>query len=248
MAISREDQNTFIMIIAVMIVCIIALCAVTNTIWQVIRLPVNNIITGITTAIHLQTLNYNFDIPEVEGLPETVPVLPDPENPSTQPEFPGEIQSYSGALYTVDEINDLSLSNQEVTQKDLAITISKAGVNATIYQGEPSEEYLKQGFWVSPTQSELGEGEVVFFCNRRYFGPSDSKGCWNIDKIAVSDTITIRFENTLLEYTVIGANIFEANDPVIYQLNPDDDLLKIITTHPLEGNTQRYVILAERTR
>jgi LPXTG-site transpeptidase (sortase) family protein len=254
MAISRDDQNTFIMIIGVMIICIIALCAVMNTIWQIIRQPVNNIITGITTAIHLQTLDYNFDIPDVDGLPEPGQDNSGNDNGSNnggnsnQPQFPSEIRSYSGALYTLDEINSITLSGGTPSQTNLEISIGSIGVNTKIYQGEPSEDFLRQGFWSSPTESELGDGEVVFFCNRRFFGPSDSRGCWNIDKVQISDDIIIKFEDTLLEYKVIGTNIFEANDPTIYQINPDDDLLKIITTHPLEGNNQRYVVLARRSR
>jgi LPXTG-site transpeptidase (sortase) family protein len=254
MAISRDDQNTFIMIIGVMIICIIALCAVMNTIWMIIRQPVNNIINGITTAIHLQRLDYNFDIPDVEGLPEpTQPGNNSGNNGNgnqnqTQPEFPAEIKSYSGALYTLDEINEITMRNSTVSQTDLSISISSIGVSADLFQGEPVEDYLKQGFWVSPTESELGDGEIVFFCNRRYFGSTDGRGCWNIDKLKISDEIVLQYENTLLEYKVIGTNVFQANDPLIYEINPDEDLLKIITTHPLEGNTERYVVLARRSR
>lgn len=239
MAISREDQNTFIMIAGVMIVCLIALCAVFNTIWQIIRVPVTNFVDSVGTTIRLQSLNYNFDIPETDDIPTPTP---------TEPQFPSDILSYPDALYTINEMNELSLSGQTPVQKNLKIAIPSINVSANLYQGEPSEEFLKEGFWVSPTESELGDGETVFFCNRRFFGPNDLRGCWNIDKINRTDRIVINFETVALEYQVVGINIFEADDPLIYQVNPDKDQIKIVTTHPLESNSQRFVVLAERVK
>ncbi len=241
MAISREDQNTFIMIAGVMIVCLIALCAVTNTIWQLIRVPVTNFVESVATTIRLQSLNYNFDIPPVDDIANPTPT-------PTNPTFPDEIKSYPDAIYTIDEINVFTLAGQKPAQKNLKIGIASINVSANLYQGEPSEEFLKEGFWVSPTESELGDGETVFFCNRRFFGPNDARGCWNIDKVNVSDSIVITFENSALEYKVIGTNIFNADDALIYQVNPDKDQIKIITTHPLESNSQRFVVLAERVK
>src|SRR6187551_2172910 len=63
MAVSRDDQNTFLMIGGVLIICLIALIAVVSSIWALIREPVNSVINTVSTFIRIQTLDYNFTLP-----------------------------------------------------------------------------------------------------------------------------------------------------------------------------------------
>ncbi len=64
MAINRDDQNTFIMIFAILIVCIIGVVAVINSFWLIIKAPLENVIAEIQKFIPVRR-NYNFIVPSI---------------------------------------------------------------------------------------------------------------------------------------------------------------------------------------
>ncbi|MFS8130834.1 MAG: sortase [Candidatus Dojkabacteria bacterium] len=264
MAVSRDDQNTFLMIGGVLIICLIALIAVISSIWALIRQPVNAVLNSVSTFVRIQTLDYNF------ALPTAVAVSPTP-TPGTTPiaiptinltlgysaekdidyNFPvaTSISTLFGdALYTNTQLKDMSNKGEIVAQKDLSIQIPSINVNSPILQGLDSDTLLKQGFWVIPSERKIGESEVIMVCNRRFFGPSDPKSCWFLDKITKESTITLTYNSLVLTYKVVGINRFSADDPLIYKASDTEDLLRIVTTDPLESNANRLVVLAERVK
>ncbi len=131
---------------------------------------------------------------------------------------------------------------------DLRIKIPRMKVNSPVLQGRDSTALLKQGFWVYPNSSELGKGEVVLLCHRRYFGRTDPRTCWYIDRMQQDDEIFMYFNGTELKYRVVGINIFDAEDPLIYAKSTDDDYIKISACTPLFSNKQRLVVLAKRVK
>ncbi|MEP7103391.1 MAG: sortase [Candidatus Dojkabacteria bacterium] len=271
MALSRDDQNTFLMIGGVLIVCIIALIAVASSIWALIRDPVNAVINTVSSFVRIQTLDYNFPLPVVTAQttptstpsPAPNPVPNPPANNATSNttpsninkdidyNFPVENIALSGledAIISDSKLLELSAKNVPVTQPNISIQILSIGVNSPVLQGLDSENLLKQGFWIVPSSRILGKAEIIFLCNRRYFGSDDPKSCWFLDKVILGNDVTLKYNNLVLKYKVVGVNRFPASDPLVYDANETEDLIRIVTTDPLYSNDQRLVILAERVK
>lgn len=175
--------------------------------------------------------NYNFGVPEYESSEIDV----------------AAIQSFPDAI-----IEDATLAGygqgDGVTQVNLQIRIPKIGVNSPVVQGLGADDLLEQGFWVHPGSFELGEGEVTMLCHRRFFGPYDPRSCWFLDSMSKGDEILLDLYDLTLEYRVVGVNVFNGDDPLIYTFSPDRDYIKLVTCTPLYSNEQRLVVLAERVR
>ncbi|MEO6729148.1 MAG: sortase [Candidatus Dojkabacteria bacterium] len=265
MAVSRDDQNTFLMIGGVLIVCLIALIAVISSIWALVRDPINTVISTVSTFIRIQTLDYNFAVP-IAVAPTPVPQpnpIPSPINippiniilgsneKDIDYNFPVDTSStsqFEDALFSDTNLEEMLGNGQTIQQKNLNIQIPSLNINSPIVQGLNSEDLLKEGFWVLPSERKLGKAEVVLLCSRRYFGPTDSKSCWFLDRIALENIITISYNSYSLNYKVVGINRFNGNDPLVYKASADEDLIRIVTTDPLDSNINRLVILAERVR
>lgn len=264
MAVTRDDQNTFLMIGGVLIVCIIALIAVVSSIWALIRAPVNSAINTVSNFIRIQSLDYNFTIPVVAITPTPVPT-PSPTPINIPPinidlgfdeekdiDYNFTISSipqtsaFADALYTDSDLIDIQERGETPEQKNLSIQIPLINVNSPVVQGIDSESLIKEGFWVVPSSRRLGQSEVIFLCNRRYFGPDDPKSCWFLDKVGTGNYITVKYGDKELTYSVVGVNTFSAEDPLVYQATEGEDLIRIVTTDPLNSNENRLVILAER--
>ncbi len=264
MAVSRDDQNTFLMIGGVLIICLIALIAVISSIWALIRDPVNSVINTVSTFIRVQTLDYNFALPTPVAVVPTPSPTPTPINIPNINIFLGSnyekdidynfpvdnsISSrFEDALYSDTQITQIINNGQTLEQKDLSIQIPTLNINSPILQGSDSESLLKEGFWVIPSERKFGQSEVILVCSRRYFGPTDPKSCWFLDKITTGSPITITYNNLTLTYKVVGINRFTADNPLVYKANNSEDLIRIVTTDPLESNVNRLVILAERIK
>ncbi|RMD76905.1 sortase [Candidatus Dojkabacteria bacterium] len=174
-------------------------------------------------------LNYNFVIPEIRKVEYDKKYFPDA---------------------ILDDAKLLALANpsKAINVSDISISIPKARISSPAYQGYNSEELLNKGFWISPTSHTLGKGEVVMLCHRRHFGPYDPRSCWYLDSVKKGDDVFVRVDGVELKYKVVGTNIFSAEDPLIYSISPNEDLIKIVTCHPLYSNAQRFVVLAKRVK
>lgn len=177
-----------------------------------------------------ETYNYNFVVPASNLPKEDVEVL----------------QSFPDAIVQDAVLAGYGQGEDANTQVNLQIRIPKIGVNSPVVQGLGADNLLEQGFWVHPGSFELGEGEVTMLCHRRFFGPYDPRSCWFLDEISKGDEILLDFYDTTLQYKVVGVNVFDGEDPLIYTFNEEKDYIKIVTCTPLYSNEQRLVVLAER--
>ncbi|BCX14018.1 MAG: hypothetical protein KatS3mg085_550 [Candidatus Dojkabacteria bacterium] len=300
----KEDRNTFLTIGIILLVCIIALVAILNIVWNIMKPLLNSTTNATTSEIRAEIIetDYNFEI-EVESVsnkdndnelnqeqekkdyrtilkslktlaklkqdiqsesPQITPNIEEtnhespieqlnynfevPENnlPSEQNEFEDtSLQNLPDEI-----VNDAIFAEQQfqagTTQINMQIKIPKIGVDAPVVQGFGASELLKIGFWVHPASYNLGQGEFVLLCHRRYFGPNHPKSCWYLDKLEIGDEISFDLFGEKLTYNVVGTNVFDSNDPVIYTMSPYNDYVKIVTCHPLYSNEQRLVVLAER--
>jgi LPXTG-site transpeptidase (sortase) family protein len=90
MTVNREDQNTFLMIFVILVVCLIALVAILSTVWQIIRVPVEDFFEGISYQTKLnQPKDYNFTIPQAQANNTTPENTQSTDNSGTQDETPG---------------------------------------------------------------------------------------------------------------------------------------------------------------
>jgi LPXTG-site transpeptidase (sortase) family protein len=266
----RRDRNLIFFMGGVLLVCIIALVAVVNSIISTFAPIVNDISRLISSLTVVQTTDYNFPVEEKNIDVKTTSENNDiklEENTTVKIEekplvavedtdynfFVPEISSveYDREFFPdaiLDDAKLLALAdlNENVFPANISIYIPKIKVASPVLQGFNSEELLNQGFWISPTSHVLGKGEVVLLCHRRHFGPNDPRSCWYLDNLSQNDEIILRVDTKELKYSVVGINTFDAEDPLIYSLSKDDDLIKIVTCTPLYSNAQRLVVLAKR--
>lgn len=139
-------------------------------------------------------------------------------------------------------------SNLGDAQTKIKIQIPSIGVDSPAWQGLGAEDLLLKGFWVYPSSTNPGVGEIAMLCHRRYFGPNDPRTCWYLDKVQKEDPIYMMYEETVLEYRVTDVIVLEANDPEIYNLSATEDSIRIVTCTPLYSDTHRLVVKAERVK
>ncbi|MCA9380853.1 hypothetical protein KC678_01170 [Candidatus Dojkabacteria bacterium] len=60
----KQNRNTFILLIVVFIVCIVALVAVLTISWRLVGGSVTSAVSSVARYIQLQNLDYNFKVPE----------------------------------------------------------------------------------------------------------------------------------------------------------------------------------------
>lgn len=289
---SKEQQNTTIMIATILIVSLITFIAIFNIIWGIVAQPINDAVGSISYFLRTQNIDYNFEIPQGDNpvikneesttneTPQNqTPIAQEPStstdsNSNEQPQEtnqdneikPEELKAvdYNFAIPAINTNNatinfesypdailtDAMLagygSGSDTPQVNLQIVIPKIGVNSPVMQGLGADDLLERGFWIYPGSYTLGKGEVVMLCHRRYFGPYDPRSCWFLDKVAKGDEIVMKYADVSLRYEIVGVNVFEANDPLIYSISDSDDYIKIVTCTPLYSNTHRLVVLAKR--
>lgn len=156
-----------------------------------------------------------------------------------------DFQSFPDAILTDAMLAGYG-SGSDTPQVNLQIVVPKIGINSPVMQGLGADDLLEKGFWIYPGSYTLGKGEVVMLCHRRYFGPYDPRSCWFLDKVAKGDEIIMKYADVTLRYEIVGVNVFEANDPLIYSVSDSDDYIKIVTCTPLYSNSHRLVVLAKR--
>jgi len=183
-----------------------------------------------TIALADIEINYDFVIPRINTNNAAV-----------------NFQSFSDAILT-DAVLAGYGSGSDTPQVNLQIIIPKIGINSAVLQGLGADDLLERGFWSYPGSNELGKGEVVMLCHRRFFGPYDPRSCWFLDKMTKGDEIIMKYAGNDLRYEVVGVNVFDAEDPLIYSISDSEDYIKLVTCTPLYSNIQRLVVLAKRAK
>lgn len=238
MAINRDDQNTFIMIFAILIVCIIAVVAIINSFWQIVKAPLENVIAEIQKFIPISR-NYNFIVPaltpEVTQTPESTPT-PTSENivlPTVTTE-PVQTLDYNFNVNTNSQIQPVAfLEGAKRAVNDLYTKFIEAGfdqlANGNIFiprlnvSSEISDNF-QSGF--SGFTSSSGK---YLFCFRT---PTT---CSFLDRLQRGDEIYIDQET----FSVKGMGSFSPNLESIVEEN-EGNQVKIIT---LDSNENKVFVL-----
>lgn len=282
----KDDRNTLLLVVFILIVCLVSLIAIFTLVWKIIANPVRETVNAVNEFLQGEPeYDYNFDVPEAdaesknkgksesedktendkdekrqeeakveenkeaeEKTPDPVIVydynFPVPEKPANA-EIDQALLSYPDAIVTDAQLAGYG-TGTDTPQINMQIIIPRINVNSPVWQGLGANDLLQKGFWVHPASSTLGQGEVIMLCHRRYFGPYDPRSCWFIDQMQKGDEIYLKYFDSSLRYEVVGVNVFEGDDPLIYSINTTEDYIKLVTCTPLYSNTNRIVVLARR--
>lgn len=77
-----------------------------------------------------------------------------------------------------------------------------------------------------PINEKKGDLEAIILCERKYYGPSHEKSCYDIDLLAKGDEI--EFNSSI--YKVKSIAIVPKKQKAIFEPSDDSNILKIITT------------------
>lgn len=273
---SNNDRNTALIVTIVLIVCTISLIAVGSAVWQLIGPGVLGLLQAVGVNVRLATVDYNFAAPSaVVAVSTTTTSITtvtatsssEPESTSSassQYELPAgytynfpvpalpstdvDVSDYGleSAILTDAQLAEAAAGGAEIPQVEMLLTIPKVGIKSSVFQGFGSEALLKKGFWIHTASGQIGKGEVIMLCHRRYFGPVDPRSCWNLDKLVKGDELTLQVGSSVLRYRIVGTSIYRGDDPSIYSTDNAGSYLKIVTCHPLYSNAERFVVLAEQ--
>jgi LPXTG-site transpeptidase (sortase) family protein len=259
MKFGEGDRTTIFMIIVILVASIATLIAVINIIWGIVQKPISDLSTTVSELLERREVNYNFDIAGLvtESILEPVatntpqPQAPAAPEPAPQPTIVPAVDTTLQYPYYIDEIiNDVkdSVSSENITpQINSQISISRLNISSPVTLGNDPRSLMTRGFWIHPNSYTLFEKQIVLVCYRQFFAIDDPRSCVNLDRITVGDEITLSNFDTNTKYSVTGVNVYTKGDPEIYSASGDSNLLKIVTTTPLNNNSERLVITAKKS-
>lgn len=257
MKFSKDDQNTFLLVAAILVVCIIAIVVMVGLIWGIIAKPVGETVSSVANFLNQKPeapLNYNFKIPAapvVEASPQ--PQAQDSSDQNAQPqkyELPYRdaqilgvsTQSISQDPLVIETTKYRYATSNDLTQTKFNVKIDAIGMNAPAMHGSDVEFILQSGFLIYPGSDLSMDGSIILVCYRTQFKSSDPKSCWYLDKLQKDDEIIIDNFGSETKYKIIGTNYLNFSGDFLYQKSAEDKYLQIVTN---DGNN-RIVILAER--
>ncbi len=139
---------------------------------------------------------------------------------------------------------DFVLDRKLLEEMHANLSIDTANISGRISEGTTSEAMMS-GFWHFPTSVYPGQkGNVVIIGHRFQYIPPAKNTFFNLDKVAVGDSIKITQDEGSYTYIVTEIQIVEPNDLSILQ-QTDDYRLTILTCTPLWTSEQRLVITAK---
>ena len=185
--------------------------------------------------------------------------LTDRDEPEQQyPELMAALQEYNRQLYAEKQCNLTDLEACEESAADLTtygvadeiigvLEIPAMELTMPVYLGA-SDAHLAAGAAVlGNTSAPIGGNSTncVIAGHRGWKGADYFR---HIDRLAVGDTVTLTNLWETLTYTVADIQIIQPHEVEKIKIQPNRDLLTIITCHPYaSGGRQRYVAYCERT-
>lgn len=264
----KEDRNTAIIIIVVLVVCTVSLVAIGSSLWNIVSPGINAFFNFVGLNVRLATVDYNFQVPVGTGggqsQSSTSSSTTSSSGSSVPPpnvvpanysyNFPVPPLTDNGSA-AVSGLRDAILTDAQLAgygtgtdtpTTELIVNIPKIKVTSPVLQGLGGDDLLDRGFWVYPSSKPIGQGELIILCHRRFFGPYDPRTCWNLDKLVPGDEVYLKGSaDVTLTYKIIAVNELPGTDPTIYNASDTENYLKIVTCHPLYSDVNRLVVLAE---
>ena len=128
------------------------------------------------------------------------------------------------------------------------LLIANQGIDMPLLAWRDGEAALYTGAWLWPDGSRPGRaGNTVIFGHRFRYLPPLSNTLFKLDKVAVGDSITIKWKDVTYTYRVTGSRVIEPTD-----LSPldktSDERITIVTCTPVFSTKQRLVVTAVRVQ
>lgn len=174
------------------------------------------------------------------------------------PELLAALREYSQRIYAEKQCNLVDLEACEEPAADLTaygiedeiigvLEIPAMELTMPVYLGA-SDAHLAAGAAVlGNTSAPIGGNSTncVIAGHRGWKGADYFR---HIDRLAVGDTVALTNLWETLTYTVADIQIIQPHEVEKIKIQPNRDLLTIITCHPYaSGGKQRYVVYCERT-
>lgn len=250
MRFSRDSQNTILMILTIFIVSLITLIAVVNIAWNAIKSPVQGMVNNISYIFQSQTLDYNFEVVRSSSENLQPEITSQETEQSQEPEQEQTDEPESGYPEYVDEIimdlNPDTPTDRTTSQIVAHLRIPELDFQSGILRGPNPRVDLTKGLWMHYNSYNFGEGEVLVLCYRQFFSAEDPRSCADLDKLKIGDNFSLKIDDVEMNYEVIGLNLFAKNNTSIYSTSENPELLKLVTSTPLNKNNERLVISARR--
>ena len=174
------------------------------------------------------------------------------------PELLAALREYNQRIYAEKQSGLVDLEDCEESAADLiaygiedeiigVLEIPTMELTMPVYLGA-SDDHLAAGAAVlGSTSAPIGGDNTncVIAGHRGWRGADYFR---HIDRLAVGDTVTLTNLWETLTYTVADIQIIQPHEVEKIKIQPNRDLLTIITCHPYaSGGRQRYVVYCERT-
>lgn len=126
------------------------------------------------------------------------------------------------------------------------IEIPRINIRDPIYH-TIEEDVLQKGIGHLPNTSLPIGGKATHAALSGHRGLPSSKLFTDLDRVREGDIIIIRVFSRTLAYQVYKIDVVEPDHDGDLEINPDDDLLTLITCTPYAVNTHRLLVHARRT-
>ena len=135
-----------------------------------------------------------------------------------------------------------------LAQKDFMCTISipKINVELPVYHDTDNDVLAKALGHLKGTSLPVGGKNTHSFITGHRGLPS-SKLFVRLDEIEKNDMFYIQIYDKVLAYKVVNVQIVEPNDTKVMKIEPDRDLVSLVTCTPYGINTHRLIVTGERT-
>lgn len=189
--------------------------------------------------------------------PRPKPRLTQPQTVSPMEQLFQKLRDYNRQIYEEGQINFRDPFSYEAAPIDLTeygfeenviatIWIPRLDVELPVYLGATAENMAKGVALLGQTSLPVsGENTNVVIAGHR--GWRGTPVFRDIQKIQLGDKITLTTPWETLCYRVCELEIIDPSDTQRVLIQPDRELLTLLTCHPYTQNYQRYLVRAERS-
>lgn len=141
---------------------------------------------------------------------------------------------------------DIDLSEYGISDNTIGyLTIEKMGICLPVLLGSNTENLKLGATHLTKTSYPIGgENTNCVIAAHRGFAKTDMFR--NIDRLQIGDRVYLENFKETLTYEVSEIEIINPDEIYKLTIRDGEDMLTLVTCHPLRGNTQRYVVFCTR--
>ncbi len=238
-----DDRNTALIVALVLVVCTISLILVGTYTWQLIAPAFQSVGDVFGTFVKRTTASYNFLIPERDTVEPFATNYNFKISDNQLINYDEKIVGRQSSL--VDQIANTTSSAEYAKQIEGYLRIPSIGITSPIYSGVDIDSIMNRGVFLFPDPSSSNFTKTLLICQRAAVPPIKAGSCWNIDQVESGDEIFVEFGYVTNHYQAISVNFFPSNEPGLLSIPVGENVLKIVSNHPVDGDNFRIVVLAE---